>query len=209
MLQVWDVVKSSDQAIGEAMSYTDVEYKFKKIGENVQIGKNVYFRYPDLVEIGDNVVIDEFCYFTTGIKIGSYVHIGPHCSVIGGRKGLFVVKDFAGLSAGCRVICGSDSYLGDGLTNPTVPAEYQAAVAIGSVVLEKHAVLGTNTVVHPNIVIGEGAAVGSMSLVTKDIDPWTVNVGVPTRVVKLRPREIIKKFEGEMRERGLCRASDY
>ena len=50
------------------MGYTDVEYKFKKIGKNVQIGKNVYFRYPEEVEIGDNVIIDEFCYFTTKLK---------------------------------------------------------------------------------------------------------------------------------------------
>lgn len=30
--------------------------------------KNVYFRYPEEIEIGDNVIIDEFCYFTTKWK---------------------------------------------------------------------------------------------------------------------------------------------
>ena len=63
------------------MSYTDVKYKFKKIGRNVQLGKNIYFRYPEKIEIGDNVIIDDFSYFSTSLVIEDYVHISPFCSV--------------------------------------------------------------------------------------------------------------------------------
>ena len=191
------------------MSYTDVEYKFKKIGKNVQIGKNVYFRYPELIEIGDNVIIDDFCYFTTAVLIGSYVHLGPQCTVIGGKGATFIIDDFAGLSAGCRIVCGSDDYLGDGLTNPTIPADFRASLVISTVRVDKHAVVGTGAVVHAAVHIGEGAAVGSLSLVNKDLAPWTVNVGIPTRVVKARESEIIKKHEIEMERRGIYHASKY
>ena len=47
----------------------------KKCGDNVIIGKTVRIRYPHLVEIGDNVIIDDFTYISTSLKISSYVHI--------------------------------------------------------------------------------------------------------------------------------------
>jgi galactoside O-acetyltransferase len=181
------------------MPYTDVEYKFRKIGTNVQIGRNVYFRYPGDVEIGDNVIIDEFSYFTTAARIGSHVHIAPHCSIIGGRASTFVMEDFATLAAGGRVVCGSDSYLGDGMVNTTIPPEYRASVEITTVTIGKHAAVGTGCVIHPGVTIGEGAAVGSMSLVTKDLDPWGVYIGVPARWVRERQREIILEHERNMR----------
>jgi acetyltransferase-like isoleucine patch superfamily enzyme len=36
------------------MPYTDFNFKFRKIGKNVEIGDNVYFKYPELIEIGNN-----------------------------------------------------------------------------------------------------------------------------------------------------------
>ena len=183
------------------MPYTDVEFKFKKIGRNVQIGHNVYFRYPDLVEIGDNVIIDDFGYFTAAVTIGSYVHIGPHCSVIGGRKSRLIINDFATVAARGSFACGSDSYLGDGMTSSTVPPEYLAPTTYGTIELKSHAILGTNVVVHPDVTIGEGAAVGSMSLVTGDLEPWGIYVGIPCRRIKDRPSETILKYEQEIRRR--------
>jgi len=180
------------------MSYTDVEYKFKKLGKDVQIGKNVYFRYPELIEIGDHVIIDDFCYFTTSLTIGSFIHIGPHCSVIGGKNGKLVMGDFSGLSAACRIICCSDDYLSDGLTNPTIPPKYHAKLKLSTVEIGKHAVIGTGAVIHPAVRIGEGAAVGSMTLVTKDLDAWGVYLGIPARKVKERNRDVILRFEVEL-----------
>ena len=177
------------------MGFTDVEYKFKRIGKNVQIGKNVYFRYPELVEIGNNVIVDEFCYFTTKVLIGDYVHISPHCSIIGGKNSTFEIQNFAGLSAGCRIICGSDSYLGDGMTNPTIPNQYRAKVTFTTVKIEEHAVLGTNCVVHPGITIGKGAAIGSMSLITKNLEEWGIYIGIPAKKIKIREKEKILKYE--------------
>lgn len=182
------------------MSYTDVEYKFKKIGKNVVIGRNVYFRYPEEVEIADNVIIDEFCYFTTSLIIESYVHIAPFCSVIGGKKSKLIMREFSGLSAGCRIICGSDDYLGRGLTNPTVPQKYRINSKATTVELKKHATIGTNCVIHPNVIIGEGATTGSMTLVLKNLDEWWVYFGQPAVKYKPRNRDNVLSLEKELKE---------
>ena len=182
------------------MAFYDVKYKFKRIGKNVFIGTNVYFRYPEHVEIGDNVIIDEFCYFTTRMCIGNYVHISPHCSVIGGKKAEFIIGDFAGLSAGCRIVCSSDDYLGSGLTNPSIPEEFRAKVKYSSVTLQKHVVIGTGCVILPGIVVAEGSAVGAMSLINKNLDAWGVYHGIPAVRRKDRPSENILKLEQKLRE---------
>lgn len=176
------------------MAYTDLLFKFKKIGRNVQIGENVYFRYPELVEIGDNVIIDDFCYFTTALYVGDYVHIAPHCTCIGGKNSKLVMSDFSGLSAGCRIICGSDDY-NTGLTNPNIPAQFRGKTTIGEVFIGKHAVLGTNTIVHPLVKINEGAATGSLTLVTKDLEAWSIFIGSPARKIKDRDMENIISLE--------------
>jgi len=186
------------------MAYTDVEWKFKSIGHNVTIGKSVYFRYPELVSIGNNVIIDEFCYFTTAVWIGDNVHIGPHCSCIGGKGSALIMGDFSGMAAGVRLICASDNFM-HGLTGPTIPAKYRPLCPKGGAIeLEKHSLLGTGTVVHPNVVIHEGAATGSLSLVLDSLEAWTINYGIPARPKGERDKQSILNAEYRYR-----RGEDY
>lgn len=173
--------------------------RLRRCGVDVRIAATVVIKHPELVSIGDHVAIDDFCYITPGAEIGSYVHIAAHVSIIGGRLAQCSINDFAGISAGSRLVCASDDYLGSGLTGPVVPAEYHADVHFAQIVVGKFAILGTNCVVHPGVTIGEGAAVGSCSLVTRDLEPWTVNVGIPARRVKERRRDGILGAEARLK----------
>ena len=93
---------------------------------------------------------------------------------------------------------GTDLADGSGLIGPTVAAEVRA-VHRGSVTVGEHAFVGTNVVVHPDVTIGTGAVVGSGSVVTRDVEPWTINIGAPARPVKERPRETILRLADEVR----------
>jgi putative colanic acid biosynthesis acetyltransferase WcaF len=42
--------------------------------------------------------------------------------------------------------------------------------------------------VGPGVVIGEGAVLGARSVTFKDLDPYTVYVGIPAKPIKRRPR---------------------
>ena len=71
-------------------------------------------------------------------------------------------------------------------------------VTYGKIKLEKYVQLGANTVVMPNVTIKEGAVSGSMSLINKDLEPWTINVGVPCKKIKERSKELlelVKEYE--------------
>lgn len=147
--------------------------------------------------LGSNSQIDDFVFLNAGVKteIGRFVHIASFCSVIGG--GEFVMEDFSGLSAGCRIITGSDDFLGGGLTNPTVPEKY-TNVTKSKVHICKHAIIGTNVTILPGVTIGEGAAVGAGVIVRKSLKPWTVYVGAECREIKIRPKEKILALERQL-----------
>ena len=76
------------------------------------------------------------------------------------------------------------------MTNPTIPVKYKN-VSGGSVILEKHVIIGTGTSIMPNVIIGEGSAVGSMSLVNHSLDSWGIYAGIPCRRMKERKKELL------------------
>jgi len=126
--------------------------------------------------VGEHSQIDDFVFLNAGSRlfIGKFVHLSSFSSVVGG--GECELMDFCGLSAGCRIITGSDDFSGGYLTNPTVPAAHKN-IQLGRVRIGQHAVLGSNVVVLPGVTIGDGATVGAGSVVTKDLDPWCVYAG--------------------------------
>jgi len=176
-----------------------------KVGKDVRISESAVLRYPDLVRIGDRCAIDEFTVVSVSLEMGSFVHIGPHCSACGGQESRLVMEDFSGMAAGCRLACGSDDFRGGYLMNPMVDQKY-CNPTYGTIRICRFATLGANVIVMPNVTIGVGATIGAGSLVHRDVEPWTVCMGVPARATGMRSAKDVKeKAEHFLAER---RAAD-
>jgi len=175
-----------------ALMGDSVKKILKRCGKNVIIRPLAKIANPEVVEIGDNAIVDDFTLLIggKGMKIGRNTHIASFVSVIGG--GIFELGDFAGVSAGSRIITGSDDFSGASMTNPSIPEKYKPKLHQGFVKIGNHAVLGTNTVVHPDVTIGEGAVTGSHTLVVKDLKPWTIYFGIPAREHRKREKGLLK-----------------
>ena len=158
----------------------------KSCGEDVIIHLNVEIKYPALVSIGSHVAIDTGVYITTGAEIGDYIHIPPYVTVIGGVKTKLVMEHFSGMSAGARIVCISDEWLGAGLVGPTIPDEYRDNLKTGGVTFKMFSGIGSNVVILPGVTLGQGSVVGACSLVTKDTEPWTIYYGIPAKPIKSR-----------------------
>lgn len=172
--------------------------KFACVGQDVVIWPLAKIVSPGVISIGNSVIIDDFVFVMGGKRtvIGSFVHIASFVSITGG--GEFIIEDFAGVSSGTRIFTGDDDYLGGSLTGPTVPCPYRVPVR-SFVHIKKHAIIGANTVILRGVTIGEGAAVGAKSLVTRDCDPWTIYVGSPAKPLRPRPRERMLELEAQLR----------
>lgn len=168
--------------------------KIKRIGKNVIIGRTARIRYPEHVEIGDNVIIDDFTYISTSVKIHSYVHIASGCKLIGGKKSFVELDDFSTLAPNVVLAAGSDDYQ-SGIATPLVPTEFKGNVKLGKIIIGKHCLVGANSVVLPDVTLSVGSAVGALSLVKTDLEPWYIYAGVPVHKVRRRNKEKILKLE--------------
>jgi acetyltransferase-like isoleucine patch superfamily enzyme len=57
-------------------------------------------------------------------------------------------------------------------------------IASQEVIIEDDVWIGFNSIILKGVRIGRGAIIGAGSIVTKDIAPWTVNVGNPIQSIK-------------------------
>ena len=189
--------------------YTETELAaegFKSLGSNIRIDKNCTIVGTPHISIGSNVRIDGCCTLLAskppGIKLGSYIHIGAY-SHLNGSEGI-VMEDFCGLSQGVRIYTRNDDYTGQALTNPMVPARY-TCVTKGAVILKRHVIIGSGSVVLPGVTISEGSCVGALSLVTKSLESWGVYFGCPVRRLYDRSKKLLeleKEFRQDLAREG-------
>lgn len=170
--------------------------QLKRCGRNVIVGKTVRIRYPELVEIGDNVIIDDFTYISVSMTLASDIHIAAGCKIIGGQKAHFRMSSFSTLAPNVVLACGSDDYIG-GLASPMVPMQFKGNVQIGTIELGKHCIVGANSTVLPNVVFEDGAALGANSLANAHLLGWALYAGVPAKRLRDRDQAQILSFESE------------
>lgn len=162
------------------------KFGFRSIGCNVKIARNCTIIGLDSISVGDNVRIDGYCTIIAGdIEIGSYIHIGAGC-LLGGRGGIRM-GDYSGLSQGVKIYSASDDYSGNWMTNPTLP-DGLTGVDVAAVDIGMHAIIGSGSVVLPGTIIGEGVAIGALSLARKRLADWTIYAGNPAKKVNNRSR---------------------
>lgn len=161
---------------------------FKSLGSNVLISRKASIYSAGSISIGNHVRIDDFCILSGEITLGSYIHISAYTAMYG-RFGIFIA-DFATISGRVLIYSQNDDYSGNYMTNPMVPTQY-TKVSGGTVNILKHAIIGSGSVLLPDIIIGEGACVGSMSLVKHNVPEWEIVAGVPARKIGDRKKGLI------------------
>lgn len=164
--------------------------RFKNLGGNVRISNKASIYNANLIEIGDNSRIDDFCVISGKVIIGRNVHIAVHSNVAGGEFGI-TLEDFSGLAYGCHVFSQSDDYSGRTLTNPTIPDEFKNETK-AAVCICRHVIVGACSIVLPGVTINEGGAIGAMSMVTKSTEAWSIYFGIPARKIKNRHKNVLE-----------------
>ena len=164
---------------------------FKHLGREVKISDRASFYNTSNITIGDYSRIDDFCILSAGsggISIGAHVHVACYSSLIG--KGKIILEDFSNISSRVAIYSSTDDFSGEFMTNPTVPEEF-TNVFSGDVTIRKHVIIGAGSVILPNVVLGEGVAIGSLSLVTKSCEDFFIYGGVPAKKLKARSRRLL------------------
>lgn len=157
------------------------------LGEGAVIYSTAKIVHPEQLWLGDHSTIDDFVFLNAGqrTRIGRYVHIACHVSIIGG--GELEMGDYSVIATGARILTATDTFREGSRMSTRLPDEYRN-VFRAKVTIEPDAFVGANAVVMPGVTISEGAVAAAGAVVTGDLEPWTVYVGSPARPLKARPR---------------------
>lgn len=133
-----------------------IKKTLSRCGRNVSFDYGIFFKYPWLIEIGDNVSINRGCSFYPGlkkrctIKIGSNVYIAPNVTFYASGHNLIDLEKHTG----DNIIIGNNVWIGG------------------------------NVIILPGVKIFDNARIAAGSVVTKNVKKDTLVAGVPAQIIK-------------------------
>lgn len=157
--------------------------KFRAIGENVIIERDVRVFHPQNIELGNNVYIGHNtflkAYHRNTLKIGSDTWIGQNCFFH--SAGGITIGDAVGIAPGVTIL----THVHDIDRNTDEPIINQP-MFYKPVVIEDGCDIGFNSVILPGVHIGRGTMVGAGSVVTRDVEAYSIVAGNPAHVIRKR-----------------------
>lgn len=142
---------------------------------------------PELVSIGDGVVILEGCWLSV---VHAHPEIVPRLTIGDGTRlgrGLSIAC-IGEVTVGPDVMASDDVFIADcyhDYRDPHTPILYQPMSMPEPVEIGAGAFLGAESIILPGVRIGAGAYVGEGAVVTRDVPAGAVVFGNPARVVSV------------------------
>ena len=158
--------------------------------KNTMLSKNCYISPNALIHprngritVGDNTSVAPGAIMQGDISIGNNSSVQAYCNIVGYKGGEIKIGNFVRIAA-YTVIIGANHRFDD----PDIPICKQG-MAPAPIVIEDNVWIGARVSVIAGVTIGEGSVIGAGAVVTKDIPPYSVAVGVPARVISSRKKE--------------------
>jgi acetyltransferase-like isoleucine patch superfamily enzyme len=155
-----------------------------RLDNNVMIERDVILlarQDNSFIEIGNGTWLFYHCMLSTS---GGWIKIGSNCTVnsfavLYGHGGLEIGN---GVRISAHVVIVPMNHI---YKNPNLPISMQGETRRG-IKIEDDVWIGAGAKVLDGVKIGEGSVIGAGAVVTKDIPPYSVAVGVPAQVIKKR-----------------------
>jgi acetyltransferase-like isoleucine patch superfamily enzyme len=127
--------------------------------------------------------VDRSAYVFSGSGISNDFVLGPY-SFVGPRASIC-----PGVRAGAYVMLGPEVLIvgrDHNVDTPGVPIIFSGRPPHMETIINDDVWIGARATVIAGITIGRGAIVGASALVTKDVPPYAIVVGVPARIMRFR-----------------------
>jgi len=124
--------------------------------------------------------VTTFLHRLRGVKVGKGSKISRSVQLDESYPHLIEIGEKVWVTAGVMILCHQRdlNYYEIG------KAVMDCPMKVSKVVIKDGAHIGIGAIIMPGVTIGEGAVIGAGSVVTSDIPPYCVAVGVPAKVIK-------------------------
>ena len=139
--------------------------KFKHFGENSEFRPYAYAVCASQIYIGNNVTI----------RPGSMIFANY------GGQGNVIIEDDVLIGAGVHFYVHNHRY-----DDPALPISEQGYYESKKIRIQKGAWIGANSTILLGVTVGRNAVVGAGSVVTKDVESYSVVGGVPAKMIKTK-----------------------
>jgi acetyltransferase-like isoleucine patch superfamily enzyme len=166
------------------------QYKY-----NLIVGKKTYIsssKFGNNCAVGDNCnitncVIDKYSYITDNSKI-SCAKIGKFCSIGNNLRIGMATHYFEQFVSTSPIFYSKYTNLKKSFVNKNkiITHKFVDKSNLHYVEIGNDVWIGADVTILDGIKIGDGAIIGASSLVTKNVDPYTIVGGVPAKTIKLR-----------------------
>ena len=143
-----------------------------EVNEKAKIGKNT--KIWNLAQVRENAEIGENCIISKNVYIDENVRIGNNCKIQNN------VNVYHGVTIEDDVFCGPSMTF----TNDLFPRAFNKDWKITNTVVKRGASIGASATIVCGVTIGEYAMVGAGSVVTKDVEPYTLVAGNPAKFIR-------------------------
>lgn len=125
-------------------------------------------------------------YYGCEIREPSKIHIGERAiigdnSILDGRNEIYIGEDVV-FASNVRIWTEQHDH-----RDPWFRCETQEKKPV---IIDKHAWIGSHTIILHSVHIGEGAVVAAGAVVTKDVPPFTLVAGIPAKPVAKRNNDL-------------------
>lgn len=154
------------------------------------------------IEIGCHSYIGRGVKLFGKVKIGKYTSFSDGPSELNAEKANIKIGNYC--SVGRNFFPRTSSHFINNLSTSTMLMECldptrESFVSCGDINIGHDVWIGANVTIIGNVNIGNGAIVGAGSVVTKDIQPYSINAGVPSKYFRSRfDSDIINMLEQSM-----------
>jgi len=153
--------------------------EFCRVAPDVQLGKDVkIFAFVNLYgcTIGDNSKIGTFVEVQKNALIGRNCKISSHTFICEG----VTIEDDVFIGHGVTFI--NDMYPRSTVKGGGLQTEADWKVV--PTFIRKGASVGSGATILAGVTVGEGAIIGAGAVVTKDVAPWAIVAGNPSKVLR-------------------------
>ncbi|MFM2061305.1 MAG: hypothetical protein RLZZ507_975 [Cyanobacteriota bacterium] len=159
--------------------------KFKHLNVGIPLtaklitGPSSSITFEDRIDLGRYVLIhaNNNCH----VKIGHEVYIGDFSSIIAAECEVTIGKSTI-IAQYVKLIGINHAYIAK---DKTIQEQYMDMTKKG-ITIGEDCWIGAGACILPGVKIGDGAVIGAMAVVTKDVEPYTVVAGNPAKVIKTR-----------------------